>query len=206
MENIKRTLPSENVSQEINKNVLVHFINNLFSSYNFASIFYLITRYLIYKKKLYNMDANGFPKIASNFSQNLQLRLKWGWHKDVESWLDHWGIKRRSSCRIQIISKIILLPNLKINWGKIKSWKEKRKVKYYKEVINPHLENQNYLYVLTSVKMKMNISNIITNSHELHGEIRHWWVLKIPWDLRVYHLCRNWWILKAPWDERFCHQ
>ena len=31
---------------------------------------------------------------------------------------------------------------------------EKTKLRYYKEVINPNLEEQNYLFVLTSVKKK----------------------------------------------------
>jgi hypothetical protein len=35
-----------------------------------------------------------------------------------------------------------------------KELEEKRKLRYYKDVINPNLEDQNYLYVLTSVKKK----------------------------------------------------
>ena len=35
-----------------------------------------------------------------------------------------------------------------------KELEEKRKLMYYKDVINPNLKDQNYLYVLTSVKKK----------------------------------------------------
>ena len=35
-----------------------------------------------------------------------------------------------------------------------KELEEKIKLRYYKDVINPNLEDQNYLYVLTSVKKK----------------------------------------------------
>ena len=43
----------------------------------------------------------------------------------------------------------------------------KRKLRYYKEVINPTLDNHNYLSVLSNNKKKMNIAKIRTNSHEL---------------------------------------
>ena len=46
----------------------------------------------------------------------------------------------------------------------------KMKLRYYKEVINPTLDNQNYLSMLTSTKKKMNIARIRTNSHELRSE------------------------------------
>ena len=48
-----------------------------------------------------------------------------------------------------------------------------KKLRSYKEVINPTLEDQNYLYVLTSSKKKINIAKIRTNSHELHSETGH---------------------------------
>jgi hypothetical protein len=37
------------------------------------------------------MEDNRLTKIASNSSHN-HLRLKWGWHKDAQPWLSHWGI------------------------------------------------------------------------------------------------------------------
>ena len=61
-----------------------------------------------------------------------------------------------------------------------KDLETKRKLPYYKEVINPTLEAQKYLYVLTSSKKKTNIGKIRTNSHELHNETDHWAVPKTP--------------------------
>ena len=46
-------------------------------------------RYMMYKKKLYNMESKRLPKIALNFCQNPYFRLKCGWHKDAQSWLNH---------------------------------------------------------------------------------------------------------------------
>ena len=54
-----------------------------------------------------------------------------------------------------------------------KELKEKRKLRYYKDVINPNLEDQNYLSFFPGVKKKTIISKIRTNSHELHSETRH---------------------------------
>ena len=56
-----------------------------------------------------------------------------------------------------------------------KDLEAKRKLRYY-EVINPTLKDQNYLFVLTSSKKKINIAKIRTNSHELHSETGHWTV------------------------------
>ena len=67
----------------------------------------------------------------------------------------------------------------------------KRKLRYYKEIINPTLEDQNYLSVLTSSKGKINIGKITTNSHELYSEIGRWAVPKTPWVERIFHLCEN---------------
>ena len=72
-----------------------------------------------------------------------------------------------------------------------KDLEAKRKLRYYKEVINPTLENQNYLSVLTRSKKKINIAKIRTNSHELHSETRRWAVPKTPWVKRIFHLCEN---------------
>ena len=48
------------------------------------------------------------------------------------------------------------------------------KVRYYKEVISPNLEHQQYLFVLTSIKNKINISKLRTYYHELHSEVGRW--------------------------------
>ena len=49
----------------------------------------------------------------------------------------------------------------------------KKKLRYYKDVIKPNLEDKNYFSVLTSVKKKKSITRIRINSHELHSEIGH---------------------------------
>jgi hypothetical protein len=71
-----------------------------------------------------------------------------------------------------------------------KELEEKIKLRYYKEVINPNLEDQNYIFVLTSVKKKKNISKIRKNSHELHNETEHW---SIP---KMFYRNGCWFILK----------
>jgi hypothetical protein len=52
---------------------------------------------------------------------------------------------------------------------KEKMWCDKefegKKLRYYKDVINPNLEDQKYISVLTSVKKKISIVKIRTNSH-----------------------------------------
>jgi hypothetical protein len=70
-----------------------------------------------------------------------------------------------------------------------KELKEKRKLRYYKDVINQNLEDQNYLSILPSVKKKISITKIRTNCHELHNETGRWSIPKTPWDERVCHLC-----------------
>ena len=45
----------------------------------------------MYKNKLKNMEDKGLPKIAPESSEN-DHRLKWGWHKDVRSWINYCGI------------------------------------------------------------------------------------------------------------------
>jgi hypothetical protein len=37
---------------------------------------------------------------------------------------------------------------------------DKRKLRCYKEVVNPNLEDQKYLFVLTSLKKRINIAKI----------------------------------------------
>jgi hypothetical protein len=70
-----------------------------------------------------------------------------------------------------------------------KELEKKRKLRYYKDVINHNLEDQNYLSVLPSVKKKISIAKIRTNSHKLHSETGRWSIPKKPWDERVCHLC-----------------
>jgi hypothetical protein len=70
-----------------------------------------------------------------------------------------------------------------------KELEEKRKLRYYKDAINANIEDQNYLSVLPSVKKKISIAKIRTNSHEIHSETGRWSIPKTPWDERVCHLC-----------------
>ena len=44
----------------------------------------------------------------------------------------------------------------------------KRKLGYYKEVINPNLEDQKYISAIANSQKKINIAKSITKSHELH--------------------------------------
>jgi len=66
---------------------------------------------------------------------------------------------------------------------------DKRKLRYYKDVVNPYLEYQKYLSILISENNKINIAKIITNSHELHSETRCWKIPKTMWDERIFHVC-----------------
>ena len=67
-----------------------------------------------------------------------------------------------------------------MSWNK--ELDDKIKLGYYKEAISPNLEDQKYLFVLTSVKNKINIAKIRTNSNEIHNERRHLTIPKMPWD------------------------
>jgi len=67
--------------------------------------------------------------------------------------------------------KDIITSKFKDNLWDNKELKGKRKLRYYKEVINPTLDNLNYLSILTNTKKKVNIARIRTNSHELRSEI-----------------------------------
>ena len=95
------------------------------------------------------MGDHRLPKIALNSSQN-HLRLEQGWYKDTRAWLNHWGINENVA--LQNINNI---KNIVTSKFKEKLWCEKdleakRKLRYYKEVINPNLEDQKYLFILTT--------------------------------------------------------
>jgi len=68
-----------------------------------------------------------------------------------------------------------------------KNFQDKRKLRYYKEVANLDLEDQQYLLVLRSEKKKINISKIRTNSHWLHSVARIWTISKTKWDEIISH-------------------
>jgi hypothetical protein len=92
-----------------------------------------------------------------------------GWHKDDKSWLNHWGIKEEVT---------LITSKFKENVWCNRELEDKRKLRYYKEVINPYLENQKYLFVLITERKKINIAKIRTNHHKLHSEIGHWTIPK----------------------------
>jgi hypothetical protein len=130
-----------------------------------------MTRYIMYKNKLNNMQDKRLPKIASKSSHN-HHRLKRGWHKDTQSWLNYWGIMEETILQNKDTIKKKVKSKFKEKMWCDKELEGKRKLRYYKDVINPNLEDQNYLSVLTCVKKKINIAKIRTNSHELHSDTK----------------------------------
>jgi hypothetical protein len=144
-------------------------------------------RYIIYKNKINNMDDTWIPKIASESNQN-HWWLKRGWHDDTKSWINHWRIKEDVILQhIDDIQNIIKDKLKEILWCD-KELEDKRKLRYYKEVVNHILEYQKYLSILTSIRKRINIVKIGTNSHELHSEIGHWTIPKRQWHERICHL------------------
>ena len=73
-------------------------------------------------------------------------------------------------CKTSITFKKIVTSKFKEKMWCEKDLAAKRKLRYYKEVINPTLKYQKYLSILTCLKKKINIAKIRTNSHELHSE------------------------------------
>ena len=70
------------------------------------------------------------------------MRLKRGWHKDTLACLDLWGVDENVA-----LQNIDYIKNIITSKFKEKVWCEedleiKRKLRYYKEVINPNLEVQ----------------------------------------------------------------
>ena len=113
-----------------------------------------MARLLLYKHEINNMRDHRIPKLALHSSQNHQ-RFKRGWYKDTGAQLNHWEIDENVA--LQNINNI---KNIVTSKFKEKMWCEKdleakRKLRYYKEIINPTLEDQKYLSVLTSSKKKI---------------------------------------------------
>ena len=65
----------------------------------------------------------------------------------------------------------------------------KRKLRYYKKLINSNLGDEKYLSVVTSSRKKINITKVKTNSHKLHNKTGHLFMTKTLWEERVCHLC-----------------
>ena len=77
--------------------------------------------------------------------------------------LNHWRIQAIMVNSYNITN--IITSKFKENMWCDKELVDKRKLIYYKEVVNPNLEDQNYFSVLKSAKNKINIVKIRTNSH-----------------------------------------
>jgi hypothetical protein len=88
-----------------------------------------MTIYLMYKNKLNNMEDKRLPKIA-------------------------WIIKETILQNKDTIKKKNVKSKFKEKMWCDKDLEEKIKLRYYKDVINPNLEDQNYLSILPSVKKK----------------------------------------------------
>ena len=76
--------------------------------------------------------------------------------------------------------KDIITSDFKDKMWDAKELEAKRKLRYYKEVINPTVDNQNYLSMLTSTKSKMNISRIRNKSRELQSDTKRSSTPKTP--------------------------
>jgi hypothetical protein len=79
-----------------------------------------MTRYLMYKNKLNNMEEKRLPKIDSKLSHN-HHRLKQGWHKDAQSWLNYWGIMEDTILQNKDTIKKMSNQNLRRKCGVVKS-------------------------------------------------------------------------------------
>ena len=101
------------------------------------------------------MGDHRLPKLALNFSQN-HLKLKQGWYKDTRAWLNRWEIYENVALQNINNIKNIVTSKFKEKMWREKDLEDKRKLRYYKEVINPTLEDQKYILVLTSSKRKIN--------------------------------------------------
>jgi hypothetical protein len=118
-----------------------------------------MTRYLMYKNKLKNMEDKRIHKISSKSSHN-HHRFKREWHKDARSWLNYWGIMEETILQNKDTIKKNIKSKLKKKMWCDKELEEKGKLRYYKDVINPNLEDQDYLSVSPSVKKKLSIDKI----------------------------------------------
>ena len=71
-------------------------------------------------------------------------------------------------------------PNFRDKMWDVKKMEDKRKLRYYKEVINSIVDNQKYLSMLTSTKSKMNIARIRNKSRELQSDSKRSSTPKTP--------------------------
>lgn len=148
-----------------------------------ASIFpidsLVMTRYLTYKHKIFNMEDKRLPMITSNPIQN-HIQLKQSWHKDAKDWLNHWKIKEEVTLQNIDNIKNAITPKFKEKLWRNIELEDNKRLRYYKEVINPNLEVRKYLFVLTCIKKKINFAKMRMNSHKPHYKTRHWEIPKLP--------------------------
>jgi len=85
--------------------------------------------------------------------------------------------------------KDTITSNFRDEMSDVKKLEDKRKLRYYKEVINPTLDNHNYLSMLTNTKSKINITGIRTNSHELQSDTEQWSTPRTRWDDIIFQIC-----------------
>jgi len=71
-------------------------------------------------------------------------------------------------------------PNFSYKMSDVKKLEDKRKLRYYKEVINRIVDNHNYLSMLASTKSKMNMTRIRTKSRELQSDTKRSSTPKTP--------------------------
>ena len=100
------------------------------------------------------MGDHRLPKLDFNSNQN-HLRLKRGWYKDTRAWLNHWGINEKVALQNIDNIKIIVTSKFKEKMCCEKNLEAKRKLRYYKEVINHTLKDQKYLFVLPVQRKKL---------------------------------------------------
>ena len=82
-------------------------------------------------------------------------------------WLNHWGINENDILQIIDDVKNIITSKFKEKFWCEENLAVKRKLRYYKEVINVKLEDQKYLSVVTRSRNKINIANIRTNMNSI---------------------------------------
>ena len=90
------------------------------------------------------MEDQQIPKISLNSSQG-NLLLKRGWYKDAMAWLNHQRIDENTTLQNINNFKKLITSNFKARMWDKKDLEVKIKLRYYKEVINPILEDQKYL-------------------------------------------------------------
>jgi len=75
----------------------------------------VIIRYIIYSHKVINTKNKKLHRIVVNSNES-HMRLKKGWHKDIDSWLNNWRIKGKHDLQNIDIIKALSQPNLKRNF------------------------------------------------------------------------------------------